>query len=353
MNIVTPIDQYTGYGISGYNIFNSLYEIDPDLALFFVAPPNIESLWNKHNIQNSVDRAYHFNPEAPCFKLWFASELFLRTAGKSKYGALSFFEIDTVPEKDLAGYNLLDIIFTPTSWAKSILEKYKVNKPIVVCPQGVDTNIFSPAVPPDKKDTYIFINIGKWEIRKGHDQLVHMFNNAFEPEDDVELWMVNSNPFLSAEAEKGWHKLYQNSKLGDKIRILPRIENQKLLSSVISYTDCGIFPARAEGWNNGAMEVMAMDKPIIITDYSAHTQYCNTDNAYLIDIPETEPAKDNIWFNGVGNWAKFDSRTIDQAVEHMRYVYKNQIRSNAKGLETANNHSWTKTAQIIYDNMMN
>ena len=121
----------------------------------------------------------------------------------------------------------------------------------------------------------------------------------------------------------------------------------------MAYADCGIFPARAEGWNNGAIEVMAMDNPIIITDYSAHTQYCNKDNAYLIDILETEPAKDNIWFNGTGNWAKLNSRTMDQAVEHMRYVYKNQIRSNAKGLETAHNHSWAKTAQIIYDNMMN
>lgn len=352
MNLVTPIDQYTGYGISGYNIFNSLYEIDPELALFFVAPPNLDPLWNKHNILESVNRAYHFNPDAPCFKLWFASELFLRTAGKSKYGALSFFEIDTIPEKDFAGYNLLDIIFTPSSWAKSILERYNIKTPIVVCPQGVDTNTFSPTVPPDKKDTYIFINIGKWEIRKGHDQLVHMFNNAFEPEDDVELWMINSNPFLSPEAEKQWHKLYQNSKLGDKIRILPRLENQKLLSSVMAYADCGILPSRAEGWNNEAIEIMAMNKALIITDYSAHTEYCNSDNSYLIDILEKEPARDNIWFNGIGNWAKLNSNTMDQAVEYMRYVYKNQIRSNAKGLETAQNHSWAKTAKTIYDNMI-
>jgi glycosyltransferase involved in cell wall biosynthesis len=121
----------------------------------------------------------------------------------------------------------------------------------------------------------------------------------------------------------------------------------------MSYADCGIFPSRAEGWNNEAIEMMAMDKPIIITNYSAHTQFCNKDNAYLVDIDTTVPANDGIWFNGSGNWASIEEKQIDQFIEHMRYVYKNNIRDNSYGLKTANNLSWHNTANIIYSNMIN
>jgi len=233
------------------------------------------------------------------------------------------------------------------------LQDNGVTKEIVVCPQGVDTQIFNGSVPEDKNQNskYTFINIGKWEIRKGHDILVDIFNSAFEKDDDVELWMVNHNPFLNNDQTKQWSTLYQNSKLGDKIRFFPRLPTQEVLSKVMSYADCGIFPSRAEGWNNEAIEMMAMNKPIIITNYSAHTQFCNADNSYLININNTEPAYDGIWFDGEGDWASLENEQIEQAVEHMRYVYKNQIKNNPKGLETAQNHSWSKTAQIIMSHM--
>ena len=53
-----------------------------------------------------------------------------------------------------------------------------------MAPSGVDRDIFTPNIKIDgsdiSKDKYIFLNIGKWEIRKGHDLLVHIFNKAFD-----------------------------------------------------------------------------------------------------------------------------------------------------------------------------
>ncbi len=352
MNFITPLDRFTGYGITGYNIFNNLYNLDDNLTLFFAANPNIEKDWDVNKIKNAIDRQSSFNSQDNCFKLWTPSDLFTRTAGSSKYGSLSFFEIDFVFDKEKAGYNLCDVLFVPSLWAKQVLENNGIKTPIIVCPQGVDTNIFFDNKPEDKpKDKYIFINIGKWEIRKGHDVLVQIFNSAFNDDDNVELWMMNHNPFLSKNIQDSWVKMYADSKLNNKIKFFPRVSTQSEVSKIMSYADCGIFPSRAEGWNNEAIEMMAMNKPIIITNYSAHTQYCNNDNSYLIDIDQTEPAIDNLWFNGDGNWAKLDAKQIEQAVEHMRFVYKNRIDSNPAGLQTASYHNWSKTANIIYDYM--
>lgn len=354
MNIVSPIDCFTGYGITGYNIWKYLYNLDPSSSLFVIGGGNLESNWDKNCIVSGINNQINFNKNKPCFKLWHSNDFIMRPYGDSKYGVLSFFETDQIADLDKNGYELADIIFMPSTWAKNILEQNGIKKPIVVCPQGVDTNIFNANVPDDKKEksTYIFINIGKWEIRKGHDILIDIFNSAFETNDNVELWMVNHNPFLNTEQTNTWINFYKNTKLSDKIRFFPRLPNQQTVANVMSYADCGIFPSRAEGWNNEAIEMMAMNKPLIITNYSAHTEYCNTNNSYLIDINETELAIDNIWFHGKsGNWATIGQNQIDQTVEHMRYVYKNNIRNNLEGLKTAQNYTWEKTANIIYSNL--
>ena len=353
MNIIAPITSYTGYGITSYNILRSLYKIDSNIKLFPIGSVNIEQGWDQEIIKNSINNQENFDKEECCFKIWHDNDLITRTAGNSKYATLSFFEIDKISKKSKIGYELSDIIFAPSEWAKNILMSNGISKDIIVCPQGVNRDVFNDQEPADKdKEKYIFINIGKWEIRKGHDILVDIFNNAFNEDDNVELWMLNHNSFLNTEQTNEWVSLYQNSKLANKIRIFPRLPTQHHIAKIISYADCGIYPSRAEGWNNEAIETLSMNKPLIITNYSAHTEYCNNKNSYLVDIKNTTPANDDIWFHGEGNWADIDSDNIDQFIEHMRYVYKNNIRTNTEGVNTAKKYTWDNTANIINEKFL-
>lgn len=355
MNIFSPIDCNTGYGITGYNIWKEIYNIDNSSCLFSIGNPNLENDWDAIKISQSlITNKIKFDKSKPTLKVWHDNDFFTKPYGNSKYGGLSFFEIDKISEISKISYSLLDIIFTPSKWAKNILVNNGINEDkITVVPQGVDSTLFSPHIPEDKNknNNYIFINIGKWEIRKGHDILVDLFNSAFTEQDNVELWMINHNPFLDSKQMNEWISFYKNSKLANKIRIFPRIPTQKILSNIIAYADCGIFPSRAEGWNNEAIELMSMNKPLIITNYSAHTEYCNKDNSYLIDIDNIIPAIDNIWFNGDGNWAEFGDNQFEQTVEHMKYVYSHRVCTNEAGLKTAQEYSWTKTAHDLYHHL--
>ena len=353
MNIITPVSSYTGYGITGYNILNSLSLTNSSIKLFPIGNISLESHWNKKMVSQCINNKINFDPLEPCVKIWHDNDLITRTCGKSRYGVLSFFELDTISTLSRLNYNLADIVFAPSQWAKDILIENNINSKIIVCPQGVDRSIFKDEVWPNDKDIekYIFINIGKWEIRKGHDILVDIFNQAFTSDDNVELWMINHNSFLNTEQTSEWIKLYKNSKLSAKIKIFDRLPSQLHLAKIISYADCGIFPSRAEGWNNEAIEVMSMNKPVIITNYSAHTEYCNDTNSYLINIENKIPAIDNIWFNGEGSWADIDDSCIDQAINYMQYVYKNDIRTNIHGISTAQKYTWANTAKIITEYM--
>ena len=116
---------------------------------------------------------------------------------------------------------------------------------------------------------------------------------------------------------------------------------------MIANSDCGLYPSRAEGWNLELLETMAMNKPVIATNYSAHTEFCNNDNCMLVDIDSTEKAFDNKAFVGQGNWAKIGPNQIEQTINHMRYCYNNKISTNNNGVITANIYSWSNTADEI------
>ena len=218
-----------------------------------------------------------------------------------------------------------------------------------VVPLGVDMDIFNPAK--STREETVFLNVGKWEVRKGHDILVNAFNEAFSDDDNVELWMMCTNPFYTDEENTQWSNHYKSSKLGGKVRIIPRQRSKKEVYNIMAQSDCGVFPSRAEGWNLEIIEMMACGKKIITTDYSAHTEFCNPENASLIQINEKEPAHDGKWFKGQGAWAKITPENITQLAEHMREVHEQKSSGsnieNSKGIETARNLSWKNSAEKI------
>lgn len=337
----------TGYGLAGLHLLKALSK-DNDICLSMIGNPAIDNKEDAEIINNAMFKQASVDYEATTVKIWHQFDL-LNRPGKGKYLAYPFFEIDTFNDLEKHHLNFPDEIIVSSKWAKSIIEKNNINKPIKIVPLGVDRSIFYPRVPKDKEkiNNYIFMTAGKWEIRKSHDIIIECFNRAFELNDEVELWLATHNVFLTPEEEKRWNDLAQNSKLKSKIKIFPRMPSQTDLAHLMSYSDCGIYVSRAEGWNLELLETMAMNKPIIATNYSAHTEYCNSENCTLIDIYESEPAKDNKWFNGSGNWAKITDSQKEHLIWHMREMYKYRTRENPAGLATAQQFSWENSANTL------
>jgi glycosyltransferase involved in cell wall biosynthesis len=351
INFSTPIG-YTGYGYVGLNILKALYSSNntDNIGLMPMGHPSVDtdedSIWIKKYIDNVLNLPY----DTPAVKIWHQNDLLTRP-GNGKYFAFPFFEIDKLPNKDIFHLNFPDDIIVSCDWAKQVLLNNQVSPNIHVVPLGVDRSIFNSELNQlvQPQQNYIFCTIGKWEKRKAHDKIIECFNNAFNHNDNVELWMLTHNQFFNQEQEQNWIQLTSNSKLSNKIKIFPRLPSHADVAKVISYTDCGIYISRAEGWNMELLETMAMNKPVIASNYSAHTEYCNSKNSYLVDMNEMEPAIDYHWFYGDGNWGKITQKEIDQTVDYMRYVYSNNIKTNEAGLETAKTLSWQKTADKILE----
>lgn len=353
LNLFTPVSSL-GYGVVGLNLLKSL-SVDMEVALFLIG--NLEGTAEEVALaKEAMARGDIFEDfsDAPSLKVWHEFALAERI-GRGPSFAFPFFEINTLDKRRINHLLSVDGVLVASEWAKNVIKNHAHLPPLIsVVPLGVDLSIFTPG-PHETTENCVFLNCGKWEKRKGHDVLLEMFKTAFPDEDDVELWMMSSNPFLSEETglakfRHEWERYYRSD---SRVRLLDRVPTHHEVAQVMASANCGIFPSRAEGWNLELLEMMSMGKHVIATNYSAHTEFCNDQNASLIEIEDLEKAEDGIFFDGaVGEWASLEGAPFDQAVEHMRsfYEYWKSDRGqqyNMEGVETAKQLTWTKTANRI------
>ena len=343
LNLQAPINQL-GYGVAGINTLKALQAQDVEVSLFTIGQPQVTNQADADAVRKGLETAQMFDPQAPCIKIWHQNQMAERI-GSGKFIGFPIFELDTFNDLEKHHLNSCDHLFVCSKWAKEIcLDQTRFGEHRVhVVPLGVDMNIFKSA-PRRVDDKTIFFNCGKWEIRKGHDILIQAFNKVVEEYDNVELWMMCSNPFNSQEENNRWHQLYNHP----KVKLIPRAETQREVYNIMSQVDCGVFPSRGEGWNLELLEMMAVGKYVITTNYSAHTEFCSQENATLIPITDVEPAFDGKWFFGQGNWAKIDDEEINLLTQEMKLFAETcKGRQNTAGIETAKTFSWQNTAREI------
>jgi len=340
INLTGPASNL-GYG---YAVQYILYELSKNntVSFFPIGQPQPEKKFHEC-IKKSLENAVFFNTKAPSLRIWHQFDL-AQHVGKIKIG-YPFFELDKFTPREKHHLESCDYIFTASEWGRQIVinETNLTEDRVFNVPLGVDTSIFYPK---NKiiDDTTKFINIGKIEIRKGHGELIEAFNKAFELDDNVELYMMWDNPFLNEKQTNEWIRYYKNSKLGPKIKFIPRVATHQELAHIINQIDIGIFPFKAEGFNLDLLEVMACGKLVISTNYSGSTEFLTPFNSFLLEPNGMETAYDGIWFtSGIGSWVTIN---IDELVELMRQAHNNK-QFNQAGVDTAKKYTWKNTAMTI------
>tara|TARA_Y100000310_G_scaffold341899_2_gene442779 strand:+ start:155 stop:1198 length:1044 start_codon:yes stop_codon:yes gene_type:complete len=343
INLISPVNEL-GYGVVGLNILKELSK-EHKVALFPLGNVGISD----EDVKKAVDNTSTYDVNAPSLRIYHQFDMAMHV-GKGMHAGFPIFELNKFDDREKHHLKSMDKLFVCSSWAKKIIRENEVGVETVVAPFGVDREMFNENGV-SSSDKTIFLNIGKWEVRKGHDILLEAFSRAFTDE-NVELWMLCNNPFLSEQDNMNWETKYR-IKLGNKVKIINRLGNHRDVASLMKKVDCGVFPSRAEGWNLELLEMMSCGKHVIATDYSGHTEFANKDNCYLIDVKELEKARDGIWFNGQGDWAKLGNEQVEQLVNHMRRVHElkenGKLSVNEEGINTAKKFSWENGVRKIID----
>lgn len=355
INLMAPINQL-GYGVASLNILKSLSSIT-NVCLFPIGQPQVTNQEDAEIVMKSIEAAKKFHTQAPCIKIWHQNQMAERI-GSGQFIGFPIFELDTFTDVEKHHLQSCDELMVCSQWAKDVvmnqcppmsykgvpIEEFPDESKVHVVPLGVDTEIFKPTKARKEDGKVIFFNCGKWEVRKGHDILIEAFKAVSKRYEDVELWMMTSNPFNSNEEDIRWNQLYNHP----KVKLIPRAKTQAEVYNIMAQVDCGVFPSRAEGWNLELLEMMSVGRHVITTNYSAHTEFCNKDNSMLIPINEKDVAFDGKWFYGQGNWAKISDYQIEMLVQLMSDFIDNfDGKINTNGVETAKKFSWTSTANMI------
>lgn len=350
INFVAPINTL-GYGVAASNIVKAAHETSHPIALLPIgnvdAPSGI-----KIAVDEAIERGHNFKGNAPSVRMYHQFDLALH-CGSPRYG-FPFFELDTFTDRERHHLNNQDAILVSSQWAVDVIRDNHITVPTYVVPLGVDRSIFyegSRSHQPD--EATVFFNVGKWEIRKGHDILIEAFEKAFSKEDNVRLVMACYNPFYSPQENMEWSLRYRSGKLGDKVHTYNyRLGSQQEIADIMRSADVGVFPARGEGWNLDMLEAMSCGKHIITTNNTAHTEFCTKENSCLIDVPEKEKAYDGKWFFGQGNWGKLETKQIDELAGYMVELHKQKqlgnLKPNQAGIDIANKFSWSNTVETMW-----
>lgn len=343
INFLAPCDSQLGYGKVGCNIINTAIRTGKEICYFPIEGVSIEQVLQNteqqyhENIVRAHNNSLTFSARSASVRLWHQFNNVYHIGYKRFFWPI--FELDTFNSVETHHLKQSDKVLVCTKWAKEII-KDKIGVPCSVVTLGVDKEIFKPLSLPNKLGKCIFLNIGKWEKRKGHDILLSLFQKAFPSETNVELWMSCNSPFADNSA---WEKYYKQD---PRVKIIPRTNTQEELVNLINRATYGIFPSRAEGWGLGMAEMMACGKKCLTTNFSGHTEFCNEQNSYLVNIANTESAVDGIWFHGQGNWAAIGDNEEEQFIEHMRDMYLNRQEHS---IDLIPEFNWNRTLAELED----
>lgn len=350
INIGGAFTPLTSYGIVTTRLVAEFFKQGAEVALFPLGPYAAASQLDADNLNRALAASEFFDPKAPSLRIWHQFAMGESVGTGTRIG-FPIFELDPLAARERHHLATLDYVVVCSKWARHVVKYALPNMPIFVAPLGVDRSLWHENYEKPNDGITRFINVGKFEIRKNHAEIISAFNQAFVKRDPVELHLFPTNRFMSETESNEWVAYAKTGEMGEKVFIHPFVSNDDLARCVAS-CDVGVYPSRAEGFNLPLLEALSCGLQVIATNYSAHTEFLDKGNAHLIEIAGLEEAYDGHFFRGgEGNWAKWEGQQQDSLVEHMQSLHRSKQSGkdmlNQAGIETAKRFTWAECARKI------
>jgi glycosyltransferase involved in cell wall biosynthesis len=235
----------------------------------------------------------------------------------------------------------VDELWVPSNFVREVFVRNGVDaERVAVIPNGYDPKIFTTAGAPSRPQgsrDFVFLFVGGVIRRKGVDLLLHAFEAAFDPSENVTLVFLIS----------GSSGAYQHNSLLPQIQaaatnpkhppVLPILEtvDDLVLASLYRGADALVLPYRGEGFGMPLVEAMACGKPVITTAEGPAKEFCDESNSYLVSATADmvlDPPPPLGPIAGSLTWFEPDFLEL---VTTLRHVFENREEVVAKGQAAA------------------
>lgn len=342
-----------GLGESCRLVAGALKELDVPLSVFNVS---LNSTSKESNMElaglEGGDLPYrinliHVNPNKLSGTVWVIPPAKLRGHYNIAYW---LWELPEFPEEWLYTLKLFDEIWTPAQFITDTLKKY-TEKPVYTMPYGLRTPKTDKTVGREyfglPKDKFLFMvsyDGNSVSARKNPEGSIRAYVKAFSPDESGVGLVVKA----THESSEGLERMRELLKDYPNIYVLTESYSREVFNSLIACVDAYVSLHRAEGFGLVMAESMLLGTPTIATNWSANTEFMDSDVACMVDAEIVELEKDYPPYHKGNHWARPDE---DEAAGYMRRLfddreYGKELARKAKArLETKNTPQ--KAAEII------
>jgi len=313
-------------------------DFEPD-QVFISRHPEIKDLWDKSKL-NILPEVLGRNLYPPR-----VSEMRGKINILNDYG----WEESGFPQKYVDDFNReLDGITVMSTYVEKVLINNGVRVPI--SPVGVGTDhilrLQPKRITKNLGSTFKFLHISSGFPRKGVDILLSAYVRAFSKNDNVSL-ILKTFPNIHNDVEDQVKKIrLHNPDCGEIILINQDLEYEYLIDL---YNQCDVLvaPSRGEGFGLPVAEAMLLGVPVITTGYGGQTDFCNNENAWLIDYTfkkaETHMQLEDSY------WAEPDTGNLAELMQKIRTISPTERAKKTKKAQEniKNNYTWIKCASRL------
>lgn len=228
-------------------------------------------------------------------------------------------ELEDIPAEWRAALKYVNAVMTPSEFTSRAIRKH-THKPVVTVPhpvsynlQGANGDLRTKLNIPES--TFLISSIfsfGSALERKNPQSLIACFKQAFNHDEDVML-VLKSN---SGSADE---KKLITDLIGDdqRIRLIDESWSRGDILGLTQSSDLYASFHRSEGFGLTLAEALLLNTPVITTNWSGNMDFCNSQNAYLVESELVPVVTDNHEFKGCGDlsWAEVEQ---DAAISQLR-----------------------------------
>ena len=388
--ISCPIDTYSGYGARSRDLVKAIIETNKyDVKILPQRWGNTSWGFIEDHLEwNFLKEFILTTPQLPTQpEIWAQITIpnEFQPVGKYNIGITAGMETTAVKGEWIEGCNRMNIVITSSEFAKKTFElmdyeiknqqgqtqgRLKLTTPIEVLFEGANTNIYKVIDTPCSldiqiKEDFAYLFVGHWmqgelgEDRKNVGLLIKAFYETFKNK--------SKKPALILKASGGVSSYMDRDELLKKIEIIKKTVVANSLPNIYllhgEFTDeemnelynhskvkAMVSLTKGEGFGRPLLEFSLVKKPIMTTNWSAHTEFLSKEFTTLMngELKNLHPSVLNDWFVKEAQWFNVNPMEVNHYLKDIFENYKKyQNNANRQAYKSKTEFSWDKMKEKL------
>ena len=388
--ISCPIDTYSGYGARSRDLVKAIIETNKyDVKILPQRWGNTSWGFIEDHLEwNFLKEFILTTPQLPTQpEIWAQITIpnEFQPVGKYNIGITAGMETSVVKGEWIEGCNRMNLVITSSEFAKKTFElmdyeiknqqgqtqgRLKLTTPIEVLFEGANTNIYKVIDTPclldiQIKEDFAYLFVGHWmqgefgEDRKNVGLLIKAFYETFKNK--------SKKPALILKASGGVSSYMDRDELLKKIEIIKKTVVANSLPNIYllhgEFTDeemnelynhskvkAMVSLTKGEGFGRPLLEFSLVKKPIMTTNWSAHTEFLSKEFTTLMngELKNLHPSVLNDWFVKEAQWFNVNPMEVNHYLKDIFENYKKyQNNANRQTYKSKTEFSWDKMKEKL------